>query len=92
MAASARSRASLPLPAVADGARQQRSGEAQAKGVRQLLGQGECFVAPLQGLVRIAKKPQTQAATDPARHPRVQPVDEGQRAVLLGIIEGNALL
>ena len=34
------------------------TGQSQAKGMRQLLGQGERFVAPLQGLVRIAKKPQ----------------------------------
>ena len=64
-------------------------GKSQAKGVRQLLGQGECLVAPLQGLVWIAKIPQGPGCKGEASHPRVLPVEEGQGAVLLGIVEGN---
>ena len=67
-------------------------GKSQAKGVRQLLGQGERLVAPLQGLVRIAKKPQGQGCIGEASHPRVMPVQEGMGAVLLGVVEGNPLL
>ena len=60
--------------------------------MRQLLGQGERLVAPLQGLVRIAKKPQGQGRIGEASHPGVMPVEEGMGAVLLGVVEGNALL
>src|SRR5713226_8984447 len=51
-------RLSLPAALVELGSDGQ--GKSQAKGVRQLLGQSECLVAPLQRLVRIAKLPQDQ--------------------------------
>ena len=67
-------------------------GSRQAEGVRQFLGQGERFVASLQGLVRIAKRPQNQGCNGQAGHPRVKAIAEGMGTVLLRIIEGNALL
>ena len=45
-------------------------GKRQAKGVRQLLRQGHRLVAPLQGLVRIAQKPQGQGGIDCGRPPQ----------------------
>ena len=47
-----------PLPAELPEMGSKVKGESQAKGVRQLLGQGERLAAPLQGLLRIAKQPQ----------------------------------
>ena len=44
---------------------------ARAIGMRQLLSQGESFVAPLQGLVRIAKIPQGQSHDGSGKHSRV---------------------
>src|SRR5262245_30225418 len=47
----------------------------------------------LQGLVRIAKTPQSPSNTVPGAHPRVMPgVEKGLGAVVLGIVEGPGLL
>ena len=58
----------------------------------QLLGQGERFVAPPQGLVRITEQPQGLRRVGQAPHPRVDPRAEGQGAVLLRVVEGDTLL
>src|SRR5262249_43795699 len=59
--------------------------------VRQLLRQGECLTASLQGLVRIAKQPEGPGYQE-AVHPRIQAIAESMRARLLEIIEGTTLL
>src|SRR5713101_8795142 len=64
-------------------------GPSQAERVRQLLSQGERLVAPLQGLLRIAKHPQGPSHIGQASHPRIL---HGTGAVLLGVVEGHPLL
>ena len=63
----------------------------QADGVRQLLGQGERLVDPCEGLVWIAEQPQGPSHIGEAPDPEVKAITKGQRAVLLGIIEGRPL-
>jgi len=62
-------------------------------GVRQLASQGQRLVASLQSLVGIAQRPQDAARIAEAGYPRVlSSIQKGKGAVLLGIIEGDALL
>ena len=51
--------------------------KSQAKGVRELLSQGERLVAPLQGLVRIAKEPQDISRKGQAKHSGVKSIEHG---------------
>src|SRR3989442_12258368 len=57
--------------------------------MRQLTGQGERLLAPLQGLLRIAQQPQHQGRKGEAKYAGV--VKDGRGVLLLGIIEGTAL-
>jgi hypothetical protein len=67
-------------------------GNGEAKGVRQLLGEGERFVDSPQGLVRIAEIPQWQRPKGETVHPGVIAIQKGVGAMLLGIVERHALL
>ena len=60
--------------------------------VRQLAGQGQRLVTPLQGLVRIAKRPQDLGETAEAKDPLMGLGEEALGAVLRGGVEGDALL
>src|SRR5262249_42376211 len=71
--------------------RRKVQGTAQAIRVRQLSGERERLTASLDGLVRIAKKPQDMGNKAPAKDPRVRR-REPQRAVLLGVVEDNPML
>jgi hypothetical protein len=84
----------LPLPTALMDLGSKNQGPNQAKGVRQLLGQGESRVALREGLIWIAQKPQAPGScVGPAYHLGVKPaIEKGQGAVLVGIIEGNHLL
>ena len=65
-------------------------GNSQAKRVRQLLSYGESLVAPPEGLVRIAQRPQGQGPIGEAGYSGVQHGTVG--AALLRVVEGNPLL
>ena len=67
-------------------------GNCQCQGVSQLAGQGQRLLAPLQGLVRIAQKPQDQGEAAAAKHPVMGLTEEAMGGVLLGIVEAYALL
>jgi hypothetical protein len=68
-------------------------GTSQAKGMRQLLAQGERLALPVESLVWIAKKPQGQRRDVPAAHSWIVPAAEKDLgAILLGIVEGKTLL
>ncbi len=68
-------------------------GKSQTMGVRQLLGQGQCLVAALESLVRIAQSPQSPRHIAPAGHSRIIPaVEERVGAVLRRIVQGQPLL
>ena len=68
-------------------------GRRQAKGVRQLLGQGERLLTALPGLVRIAQQPQDPGGIGSGNTtPGSCPVERCMGAVLLGVVEGDALL
>src|SRR5262249_44001959 len=67
-------------------------GKSEAKGVRQLLGEGERIVDTSQGLLRIAEIPQRPGSKGEAVHPGVIAIEKGVGAILLGIVERNALL
>ena len=68
-------------------------GIGQTKGVRQFVGQGQGFVAPFEGLLRIAKMPQVQGRNAETLYPRVnRPIEESQSVVLLRVVESNRLL
>src|SRR5215468_9629562 len=67
-------------------------GRGQAKGVRQLPGQRQRRVIPLQRLVRVAEQPQGPGRIAIAIHPRVTYIQKGVGAMLSGVIEGHALL
>jgi hypothetical protein len=71
--------------------RSKKQGKSQAIGMRELLGECKSFVDSLKGLVWIAQMPEGEGPIHPAQHSGVLPVEEDVRAVLLGIIEGNAL-
>src|SRR5262249_28384772 len=64
----------------------------QAERMRELLGQGQRLMAPLEGLIRIPQQPERSGHIGEEKHAKVIPKAKGQRAVLLGIIEGEALL
>src|SRR5262249_30760142 len=64
----------------------------EAKGVRQLLGEGEGFVDSPQGLVRIAEIPQRPGSKGEAVHPGVIAIQKGVGAMLLGMVERHPLL
>src|SRR5262249_40958241 len=61
----------------------------KAIGVAQVSDYGQRFLAPLQRLVRIAKKPQRPGRPGEAHCPGVE--EEGMGPVLLRVIESNAL-
>ena len=67
-------------------------GNSEAKGVRQLLGEGERVVDAPQGLVGIAELPQGQRHKGETVHPGVIAIQKGVGAMLLGIVERQALL
>jgi hypothetical protein len=67
-------------------------GHSQAEGVRQLPGETQRFVAPLQGLVWIPKEPQGPGSIHLARHARILSIYEGMGVVGLRVIEGNTPL
>jgi hypothetical protein len=64
----------------------------QAVEVRQLPGEGECPLAPLQGLLWVAQIPEDPGGVGVGIHPKVIPLPEGLGAVMLGVVEGNRLL
>src|SRR5262249_12621817 len=64
----------------------------QAKGMSQFLSEGKGLVAAVQGLSRIAQKPQRKRCIAEAVPPRVLAIHESLRAVLLASVQGNALL
>src|SRR5262245_17691205 len=61
----------------------------QAKGMRQLLGQGQRLVASLYGLVRVAQIPQAPGRIAEAALPGVKQGTIG--AMVLGIVESTHL-
>jgi hypothetical protein len=63
----------------------------QAKGMRQLVRQRQRLLAALQGLPRRAQQPQDMGHKAPGNDPRVNAIDKGMGAVLLGMVEGNRL-
>src|SRR5262249_34572015 len=80
-----------PLPAVLMQRSRKVQGIRLALGMGQLLGARERLGTPLQGLVRIALKPQNSAHIGAASHPGIMGIDKSMGAVLLGIIERDAL-
>jgi hypothetical protein len=81
----------LPAESMEQGGNVQGIGE--AKRVRQLLGQGERLMAFGEHLDWIAKQPQDLSRIDEAEHSRVGPhIEEGMRAVLLGVVGRYPLL
>src|SRR5262245_42825434 len=66
-------------------------GISQTKRMSNFLSQRETPLALLKGLVWIAQMPQGQGGVRVATHPRIRPIQEGMRAVLLRIIERNHL-
>ena len=59
--------------------------------MRQVLRERARLVAALQGLVRIAQSPQSEGVNRQGRYPRVLAIGEGERAMLLGIVQRDAL-
>src|SRR6185503_1302192 len=60
--------------------------------MRHFLGEEGGFVDSFQSLVRIAKYPQGQSRNDMGKHPGVMSVQKGMGAMLLEIIDRNAML
>ena len=60
--------------------------------MRELVGQRVGGVLLPQGLVGIAQQPEDHGRPAPAAHASVVPIEDGQRAVLLGVVERQALL
>jgi hypothetical protein len=60
--------------------------------MRELLGQGQCLVTALEGLLRIAELPEGPGEIGETPYPEVSAIAEGQMVVLLAIIERYALL
>src|SRR5438046_670609 len=57
------------------------------------MDQGQRRVAPLQRLVRITPQPQDQGHKLLTTYPGVVPaIEQGMRAMVLGIVEGDAVL
>src|SRR2546428_1785097 len=67
-------------------------GKGEAKGMRQLLGEGERVVDSPQGLVRIAEIPQRPGSKRETVHPGVIAIQKGVGAMLQGMVERHALL
>ena len=67
-------------------------GVREAEGVSQLLGLGQRVVDAFQGLVGIAKQPPGPGEIDQAAYPGVITVAERMGAVLLRVVERDALL
>jgi hypothetical protein len=63
----------------------------QAKGVRNLLRQDHCLVAPHSPLVRITKTPQRPSVMTTAHHASILPIEKCVGAVLLEIVERDTL-
>src|SRR5215813_8477471 len=82
----------LRVPAEALYDRREAVGEGKVVGVSELLGQSERLVAPLECLRRIATHPQREGHIGEATHFGVLPIEHRMGVVLLGIIEGMALL
>src|SRR5262249_44072961 len=74
----------------------ERGSQAQGKHhtvrVSGRMGEGQCVVAPLYGLVRIAQQPQRQGHIGELSRPRVLSVKEGMGTMLLGIVEAYPVL
>src|SRR5262249_30884041 len=81
-----------PFPAEVMEPGRKGQGKFHAKGVRQLPGQRQRFVASLQGLVWIAEPPESQGGIGSAMHSGVLPVAEGMRTVPLAVVKGHLLL
>jgi hypothetical protein len=60
--------------------------------MRDFLGQGVCRALLPLGLVGIAPQPEGHGRNAPATCARVMPIEDGRRAVLLGVVERQALL
>src|SRR5262245_36585760 len=84
----------LPLPTLWREQSSKEQGPQQSKRVSQRLGQGEGPMALRKCLIGVAQKPQEpNSCLASAYHLWVKPsIEEGQGAVLVGIIEGNHLL
>ena len=66
--------------------------ESQAVHVRHLLRQGQRLLALLHRLLRRAEPPQEKGHIGEGEHPRVLPIERGEGAVLLRIVERQTLL
>jgi hypothetical protein len=66
-------------------------GISQAKRVVVLLHQGHRRVVLYFSLVRIAQMPQRRSGMAAAMHTSIQPMEERRGAVLLGVVERDAL-
>jgi hypothetical protein len=64
----------------------------QTVGVRQARGQSEGSVAALQGLVRISKMPEDTSQKAETRHPGVLRIKKSKGAMLVRVVESDALL
>jgi hypothetical protein len=62
------------------------------EGVREFLREAEGFVAPLQGLRWIPEQPQGPGRIREARHLGILSIERNHVTVLLGVIDGEALL
>src|SRR5262249_37985322 len=82
----------LPLPTAPMDLSGKEQGRRHTGWVRQLAGQGQRLVASLQGLVRIAKRPQDLGETPEANDPLMGLGEETLGAVPRGVVEGDALL
>src|SRR5882762_9648511 len=82
----------LPLPPELMDPGGKGEGIRQAERMREILGQGQCLLAPPEGLVRIPKQPERSSHIGEEKHTKVNLKAQGQRAVLWGIVEGEALL
>jgi hypothetical protein len=71
--------------------RQQGERIGESKGMRQVLRTRARLVAPPHGLVSITQDPQSAGIKHQGRYPRVLAIGEGERAVLLGIVQCHAL-
>src|SRR4029450_4123716 len=60
--------------------------------MRYLVGQVQCVLHVLQGLLRIAQTPQIPGGIVQAIYPRITPVKKSVRAVLVAVVERNPLL
>ena len=77
----------LPVPPELMEDRQLGERLGEGMGMRQVLRTRARLVAPPEGLVRIVQGPQSEGVIHQGRDPRVLAISEGERAVLLGIIQ-----